>query len=70
MQGSCGPEEGVQGGISMKYIVEVQEILIKSVEVDAADDESAVDMVRQMYNRGEIVLTSDDFFTKSFEVVS
>lgn len=54
----------------MKKIVEVQEILIKQVEVYAADDESAVDMVRQMYNRGEIVLTSDDFFTKSFEVVS
>lgn len=54
----------------MKKIVEVQEILIKSVEVDAVDDESAVDMVRQMYNRGGIVLTSDDFFTKSFEVVS
>lgn len=54
----------------MKRIVEVQEILIKQVEVDATDDESAVDMVRQMYNRGEIVLTSDDFFTKSFEVVS
>lgn len=54
----------------MRKIVEVQEILIKNVEVDAADDESAVDMVRQMYNRGAIVLSADGFFTKSFVVVS
>lgn len=54
----------------MRYIVEVQEILVKRVEVDAADASAAVDMVRQMYNRGEIVLSADDFLTKSFEVVS
>lgn len=45
----------------MKYRVAVIEILSRDVEVEAEDIGEAREIVEEMYNKSEIVLTADDF---------
>ncbi|MFV0515797.1 MAG: DpnD/PcfM family protein [Aminipila sp.] len=42
--------------MSGKFIVEIKEVLVKHVVVEADSVEQAEDCVRQLYNGGEIVL--------------
>ena len=44
-----------------KYSIEVLEVLSRIVEVEAADEEAALERVRQMYQRCEIVLDDSDY---------
>ena len=44
-----------------KYSIEVLEVLSRIVEVDAADENDAIEKVRQMYRRCEIVLDDSDY---------
>ena len=45
----------------MKYKVEIEEILRRTIEVEAASKDEAEDKVQQLYRDCEIVLTADDF---------
>jgi hypothetical protein len=45
----------------MKVKVLVEETLSRTVEVEADSPDDAVEMVRQQYNREEIVLDESDF---------
>ena len=49
----------------MKYKVEIEEILRRAVEVEAASKDEAEDKVQQLYRDCEIVLTADDFIGES-----
>lgn len=51
-----------------KFIVEVTEILQRSVVVEAEDANEAEDTVRDMYRREEIILSSDDYIDTEFTV--
>jgi len=44
-----------------KYSIEVLEVLSRIVEVEASDDEDAIERVRQMYRKCEIVLDDSDY---------
>ena len=44
-----------------KYYIEVLEVLSRIVEVEASDEEDAIEKVRQMYRRCEIVLDDSDY---------
>ena len=44
-----------------KYCIEVLEVLSRIVEVEASDEEEAIEKVRQMYRRCEIVLDDSDY---------
>lgn len=44
-----------------KYRVNVEELLNRVIEVEAEDDEEAENIVRRMYDNGEIVLDASDF---------
>ena len=44
-----------------KYSIEVLEVLSRTVEVEAADAETAIEKVRQMYRKCEIVLDDSDY---------
>ena len=44
-----------------KYSIEVLEILSRIVEVEAQDDEDAIEQVRRMYRKCEIVLDASDY---------
>ena len=44
-----------------KYSIEVLEILSRIVEVEASDEEDALERVRQMYRKCEIVLDDSDY---------
>lgn len=44
-----------------KYSIEVLEVLSRIVEVEASDEEDAIEKVRQMYRRCEIVLDDSDY---------
>lgn len=44
-----------------KYKVNVEELLSRVIEVEAKDDEEAENIVRKMYESGEIVLDAEDF---------
>jgi hypothetical protein len=44
-----------------KYCIEVLEVLSRIVEVEASDEEDAIEKVRQMYRRCEIVLDDSDY---------
>lgn len=45
----------------MKYCIAVQEILRKEIIVEADSLKEASDYVESQYEKGEIVLTADDF---------
>ena len=49
----------------MKYTVEIQEILVKTVEVEASTAADAEDKIRARYKSGDITLDADDFFSSS-----
>lgn len=44
-----------------KYSIEVLEVLSRIVEVEASDEEDAIEKVRQMYRECEIVLDDSDY---------
>ena len=44
-----------------KYSIEVLEVLSRIVEVEASDEEKAIEKVRQMYRKCEIVLDDSDY---------
>ena len=45
----------------MKYYVEIEETLSRTIEVEAESAEDAEMIARQMYRDCEVVLTADDF---------
>lgn len=45
----------------MKHKIEILETLRRVVEVDAKDEEKAMDGVGRMYYNSDIVLSADDF---------
>ena len=45
----------------MTYEIKVLETLSRVVEIDAKDEESALEKIREMYSNEEIVLSADDF---------
>ena len=44
-----------------KYSIEVLEVLSRIVEVEASDVEDAIERVRQMYRKCQIVLDDSDY---------
>lgn len=44
-----------------KYIVNIEELLTKSVEVIAENEEQAEELVREAYDEQKIILTADDY---------
>ena len=44
-----------------KYRIEVAEILSRIVEIEADDEDDAIEKVRQMYRDCDIVLDSSDY---------
>ena len=52
----------------MKYRVEITETLSRTIEMDAKNEEAAVDMVRQMYRNCEIVLDASDYVETEISV--
>ena len=44
-----------------KYSIEVLEILSRIIEVEASDEEDAIEKVRQKYRKCEIVLDDSDY---------
>ena len=51
-----------------KYSIEVLEVLSRIVEVEASDEEDAIERVRQMYRKCEIVLDDSDYKVTEFSV--
>ena len=51
-----------------KYSIEVFEMLSRIVEVEAADEVEAIEKVRQMYRKCEIVLDYSDYKCTEFSV--
>lgn len=45
----------------MKYTIEIEEVLRRSVSVEAANEAEARKVVEGMYRDGEIVLDAEDF---------
>lgn len=46
----------------MKYAIKVEEILSRTVIIDAESESDALDKVQNIYTNGGIVLDYDDFF--------
>ena len=51
-----------------KYSIEVLEVLSRIVEVEASDEEDAIEQVRQMYRKCDIVLDDSDYVETEFSV--
>ncbi len=52
-----------------KYSIEVLEVLCRIVEVEASDEEEAVETARQMYRKSEIVLDASDYKMTEISVI-
>ena len=51
-----------------KYSIEVLEVLSRIVEVEASDEEEAIEKVEQMYRKCKIVLDDSDYKVTEFSV--
>lgn len=51
------------------YKIEVQEILSRTIEIEASTAKSAREKVEEMYGNQEIILDGDDFKEKSIKIV-
>lgn len=52
------------------YKVEVQEVLSRTIEIDALTAKSAREKAEQMYKKQHIVLDESDYIGKSIKIVS
>ncbi len=53
----------------MKYKVEITEYLQKTIEVEADNEDDALEKVESAYYNEEIVLSADDFTGKEMKVL-
>lgn len=53
----------------MKYTVEITETLQKFIEVKASSPEEAESLIRQRYNREEIVLEADSYISTKIQTI-
>ena len=44
-----------------QYIVYISETLARAVEVEAENEDDALEQVQELYDNGDIVLSADDF---------
>ena len=51
-----------------RYRIEVTEMLSRIVEMDAENEDDAVEMVRQMYRNCELVLDASDYVETEISV--
>ena len=51
-----------------KYRIEVTEVLSRIIEMDAENEDEAVEMVRQMYRNCDIVLDASDYIETEISV--
>jgi hypothetical protein len=51
------------------YRVEITEVLVKSVEIQAENEKEAYSKVEEMYGKSEIVLDYDNYFNTSIDVI-
>ena len=49
-----------------RYIVEIEEILLREVIIEAGTNEEAEQIARDLYLNEKIILTNDDFYNVSF----
>lgn len=54
----------------MKHKVKITETLERVVEVEASNRSEAIEIVRDMVNREEIVLYADDFTGREYHALS
>lgn len=52
------------------FKIEIQEFLSKIIEIHAKSEEEALDLVRDMYNNEEIILTYNDIVTTEISTYS
>ena len=50
----------------MKFMVTVEEILEKAIDIEAENQFEAISKVQEMYANEEIVLSADDFVSTEF----
>ena len=51
-----------------KYRIEVTEVLSRIVEIEADNEDDAVEMVRQMYRNCDLVLDASDYVETEISV--
>ena len=51
-----------------KYHIEVTEVLSRTVEIEAEDDDAAINSVKAMYRNCDIVLDASDYVLTEFSV--
>ena len=51
-----------------KYRIEVSEVLSRIVEMEAENEDDAVEMVRQMYRNCDLVLDASDYVETEISV--
>lgn len=49
-----------------KFIIQVEEQLSRSIEIEASSESEAISKVRELYFKEEIVLNENDFVTVEF----
>ena len=52
----------------MKYNVTIIELLKKTIEIEAENENNAIDIARDKYNKEEVILTADDLADTHFGI--
>ena len=55
----------------IKYLVEVVETLARTIEVEAENEDIAIEVVKEMYRNSEIILDSNDLSGEAdYQIIS
>lgn len=52
-----------------KYFIEINELLSRTILVEAIDEKSAIKIAKGMYKEGEVVLDSQDYLETTIEIL-
>lgn len=52
-----------------KFSIEIIETLNRVIEIEAADENEALNIIRQKYRNSEVVLSADDYANTSFNII-
>ena len=53
----------------MKFKVDISETLKATIDIEADNENEAIDMAKQMYNNSDIVLSADNFEDVKFTIM-
>ena len=52
-----------------KFIINIEETLFRSIEIEAENDEQAIELAKEQYNNSQVILDSNDITSMQMQAI-